>query len=181
MRATSTAEETGKRLDQPSLKGDYGDLWGAVGKSGSMALTGTYTRTLDEKQRVAVPKRLWEEFGETDLRSLYISPGTDKSLSLYSPRGFETLTARMAEQSTTRVDVRNYLRLLYSRSEKVDLDGQGRIRIPERLVEFGSLQRDIVLLGVHDHAEIWDAGAWEQFLAKNGAEFDEMAARAFNP
>lgn len=144
-----------------------------------MALTGTYSRNLDDKHRLAVPKRLREEFSKKQLTCLYIAPGTDKSLALYSPAAFESLGKLLAERSSSRADVRNYLRLFYSRAEKVELDSQGRIRIPERLVSFAQLQHDIILLGVHDHAEIWDKELWDKFLSQTGPDFDEMATHAF--
>ena len=75
--------------------------------------------------------------------------------------------------------MRNYLRLYYSQAERVELDGQGRIRLPERLVQFGNLKQDVVLLGVHDHVEIWDKELWERFLAAHGPEFDQLATEAF--
>src|SRR5260370_13672675 len=139
-----------------------------------MALAGTYTRSLDGKQRLAIPKRLCEDFNEPELNNLYIAPGNDKSLALYSPAGFEKLARKIAKQSSNRVEVRNYKRLFYSRAERVELDAQGRIRIPERLVEFAGLSRDVVLAGVHDHAAIWDAAAWETFLKATRTAFDDM-------
>lgn len=145
-----------------------------------MALTGTYSRSLDEKHRLAVPKRLREQFGERELKTLFVTPETDKSLGLYSPAGFEALAARLADRSTNRAQVRNYLRLFYSRAEEVEIDNQGRIRIPERLVEFAGLERDVMLLGVHDHAEIWNARRWEEFLGRQVPEFDQMAGKAFD-
>ena len=144
-----------------------------------MALTGTYRRTLDEKQRVAVPKRLRDQFGEADLKTLYVAPETDGSLGLYSPAAFQSLAERLGERSNNRTQIRNYLRLFYSRAEQVDVDSQGRIRLPERLAEFARLKHDIVLLGVHDHVEIWDQAVWDEFLTRHGPEFDQMALRAF--
>src|SRR5438046_276549 len=144
-----------------------------------MTLSGTYTRSLDEKQRLAIPKRLCEEFNEPDLKNLFVAPGTDKSLVLYSPAGFEKLARKTAKRSSNSVEVRNYKRLFYARAERVELDAQGRIRIPERLVEFAGLSRDVVLVGVHDHAEIWDAAAWDEFLKSQGPGFDEIATQAF--
>ena len=144
-----------------------------------MALTGTYSRNLDDKHRLALPKPLCTEFGEEQLTSFYVAPGTQKSLSLYSPAGFEKLARKIARRSANRAESLNYVRLFYSRAEKVDLDAQGRIRIPDRLVEFAGLSRDVVLLGVHDHAEVWDAVAWQKFLTETGPAFDEMALQAF--
>ena len=144
-----------------------------------MALSGTYSRSLDEKQRLAVPKRIFEDLNEPELNTLYLAPGTDKSLVLYSPAGFEKLARKIAKQSSNRVEVRNYKRLFYSRAERVELDAQGRVRIPERLVEFAGLSRDVVLVGVHDHAEIWDAATWDAFLKTQGPGFDEISTQAF--
>lgn len=144
-----------------------------------MALTGTYTRSLDDKQRFAVPKRLRDEFAEDKLTDLYVAPGTEQSLALYSPAAFAQLAETLANRSSNRAEVRNYLRLFYARAEKVALDSQGRIRIPERLIEHAQLKRDIVLLGVHDHAEIWDATLWDEFVKRHGTRFDDMATEAF--
>ena len=134
---------------------------------------------MDDKSRLAIPKQLSDQFGEVDLKSFCVAPGTQHSLSIYSPAGFERPARKIARQSSNRAEVQNYKRLFYARAEKVDLDAQGRIRIPERLVKFAGLQRDVVLLGVHDHAEVWDAALWENFLAQHGSGFDEMAAQAF--
>lgn len=144
-----------------------------------MPLTGTYERNLDDKQRLAVPKRLKEQFGEGELTSLFVAPGTEKSLFLYSPQAFNTLAAKLSEKATNRVEIRNYLRLFYAQAEEVPLDSQGRIRVPERLVAFAELKKDLVLLGVHDHAEIWDKDVWSQFLTTSGAQFDQLATQAF--
>lgn len=146
-----------------------------------MPLTGTYDRNLDEKFRLAVPKRFREQFtdAEEELASLFVAPGTERSLALYSPDAFDQLAQRLSQRSSNRADVRNYLRLFYARAENVSLDSQGRIRIPERLVELAQLRHDVVLIGVQDHAEIWDRGLWDEFLLKHGSEFDDMATQAF--
>lgn len=143
-----------------------------------MALTGTFPRTLDEKLRVAVPKRLCDDFGEGNLSALIVAPGQDRCLLVYAPGGFERLGQKLAEQSATRLEVRNYKRLFYSRAERVDLDGQSRIRLPERLASFAGLKREVTLVGVQDHAELWDSEAWKSFLGSNEASFDEMATKA---
>ena len=144
-----------------------------------MALTGTFLRSLDEKQRLAIPRALRDELGIEDPGLLYVAPGMDHSVAVYSEAAFQALAARLAEQSPSRSDVRTYLRLFYARAEKVGLDSQGRIRIPERLASFAELRHEVVLLGVHEHMEVWDRESWRRFLEKHNDSFDEMAARAF--
>lgn len=144
-----------------------------------MALTGTFVRNLDQKHRLAIPKRLREDFGESRLTHLFVAPGTDRSLSVYGSSAFEALAAQLTAHTGPVADSRNYLRMFYARAERVEIDGQGRIRIPERLVELAGLQRSAVLLGVHDHVEIWDEGHWNSFIQEHAPKFDELANRAF--
>ena len=142
-----------------------------------MALTGTWARTLDEKGRLAVPRRVRDEFGGEDLSELFVAPWTDKSLALFTTLEFETLADRF--KSSPKADVRNYMRLFYSRADRVDLDKQGRVRIPERLRNFAELERDAVLLGVNDHAEIWESSRWDRYVREIGPQFDAIAEQAF--
>lgn len=145
-----------------------------------MALTGTFQRSLDDKQRLAIPKRLRDAMGESELRELYVAPEVGRSLSVFSPGTFERRAARIEQLSTGRASVTNYLRVYYSQAERVELDAQGRIRLPERLVAFAGLQQDVVLLGVHDHIEIWDTAVWNEFLKEHSHEFDRLAREAFS-
>ena len=143
-----------------------------------MALTGTYSRNVDDKGRIAIPKQLREEFGEDTVTCLYIAPGTDRSLAIYAPNAFERLARRLAKKSSGEANVRNYLRLFYARAQKVEIDNQGRIRIPERLAELAELCRDAVLIGVQDHVEIWSRPTWDAFLEEHSEEFDTLAGEA---
>lgn len=140
-----------------------------------MPLTGTFPRTLDQKQRIAIPKRLRDELSQDSDLTLFVAPGTDRSLSLYTEPAFEALANKLSQSSKDPASARNYLRMFYSRAERVELDGQGRVRIPERLVAFAGLESAVVLLGVHDHLELWNESTWTEFLETHSQEFDDLA------
>ena len=121
-----------------------------------MPLTGTFERTIDEKLRLAVPKPFKDIFQVKGTDELFLAPGNEGCLAIYSTEGFDRFARRLANVSPGRANVRNFLRLFYARAERVVLDKQTRIRIPERLMKHAGLQHEVVLLGVNDHAEIWD-------------------------
>ncbi len=143
-----------------------------------MLLTGTYPRTLDDKHRLALPKRIREQLGEA--KQLFVTPGADQSLWLYDPRGLEKLAARLDETPATDSEARVFRRLFFAQMEEVDIDRNGRILIPERLVAFAALEHDIVLLGVRDHLEMWNAKRWQDYFAQHGPRFDAVAESAFH-
>ncbi len=142
-----------------------------------MALTGTWPRSLDDKGRLAVPKRMRDDLGGETLTELFVAPWTEKSLALFTPAAFEKLAERFREK-TANAGVRDYMRLFYARAERVDVDAQSRIRIPDRLKEFAELNRDVVLLGVNDHVELWDQARWDSYVSDLNPQFDVIAEQA---
>jgi MraZ protein len=142
-----------------------------------MLLTGTHPRTLDDKNRLALPKRLRDQFGK--LTQLFVSPGPDRCLWVYRRTELETLSSKLDEQPATDAEARVFRRLFFAQMESVDLDGMGRVLIPERLMEFAGLARDVVLLGIRDHVEVWDAKRWKSFHDRHAPRFDQFAEEAF--
>lgn len=108
-----------------------------------------------------------------------MAPGTEQSLALYSPAAFQRLAERLESRSSNRTEVRDYTRFFYSQAEHVEFDAQGRIRIPERLVAHAQLKHDVFLLGVRDHAEIWDQAIWNDYQTQRISQFDDLATKAF--
>jgi len=108
-----------------------------------------------------------------------VAPGTDVSLVIYTEEEFGRLARRLAESSPTRQQVRAFTRLFYARAQRVDVDRQGRIRIPTELAELARLGKEVVLLGVQDHLEVWAADRWEAYLAEKQPHYDEIAEGAF--
>ena len=146
-----------------------------------MLLTGTYARTIDDKFRIALPKPLRDAFFATGSVKLYLAPGTDGSLALYTDESFGKLAGQLSNLSPTQQDVRAFNRLLYAQTQQLDLDGQGRMRIPPEMARLAGLDKEAVLLGIKDHVEIWDPARWHNYLAEKSARYDEIAEAAFRP
>jgi MraZ protein len=142
-----------------------------------MLLTGTHPRTLDDKKRLGFPRRLRELLGEPT--TLFITPGPDQCLWLYTQAGLEQLAGKLDQAPATDTEARVFRRLYFAQTEAVEIDRSGRVLLPERLVQFAGLQHEVVLIGVRDHLELWDAQKWQQYLAANAPRFDAVAEGAF--
>ncbi len=137
-----------------------------------MLLTGTHPRTLDDKKRLTLPKRVREQLG--DVTQLFVTPGPDQSLWIYTKDELERLSAKLDQTPATDAEARKFRLTFYAQMETVEIDRTGRILLPERLVQFAGLEHEVVLLGVRDHLELWDAKRWAAFLAQNGPQFDKL-------
>jgi MraZ protein len=144
-----------------------------------MLLTGTFVRSLDDKQRFSLPKSLRDALGATPDCVLFLAPGTDGSLSLYPADAFSQLAAQLAQDSPTAQDVRAFSRLFYAQAQRVEMDRQARIRIPAELARLADLERELVLVGVRDHLELWNRGRWDAYIVDKQTRYDEIAERVF--
>lgn len=142
-----------------------------------MLLTGTHPRTLDDKNRLTLPKRIREQVGEAS--ELFVTPGADQSLWIYTKDELERLSAKLDQTPATDAEGRVFRRLFFAQMEEVELDRTGRILIPDRLVQFARLEHEVVLLGIRDHLELWDAQRYQAYYEKHSPEFDKVAEQAF--
>ena len=56
---------------------------------------------------------------------------------------------------------RNFSRSFFASATDQTLDRQGRVQVPEALRTYAGLERDLVIVGVADHIEIWDSATWQ--------------------
>lgn len=142
-----------------------------------MLLTGTHPRTFDEKHRLTLPSRVREQLGET--KQLFVAQGLDTCLWIYDRGGLEKLAEKFDQIPATDAEARTFRRLFFAQMEAVDIDKNGRILVPDRLVQFAGLGRDVMLIGVRDHLELWDAARWQAYLDQHSPRYDAVAEASF--
>ncbi len=145
-----------------------------------MLLTGAFTRAIDEKLRLAIPKKVRDALRSQLPDVLYVTPGTDRSLAIYTEETLAVVAQRVAIATSAGPDVRAFSRLFFSQAERVELDQQGRIRIPPELARWAGIGREAMLLGVQDHLELWDKLRWDEYLSQRRGEYDRCAEAALS-
>ncbi|MEQ8210898.1 MAG: division/cell wall cluster transcriptional repressor MraZ [Lacipirellulaceae bacterium] len=142
-----------------------------------MLITGNYRRTLDEKQRLALPKPL--RINNLTDQPLYVTPGLDGCIAVYPEPAFAALAEKLDQGSPAAREVRDYSRLFYSQAACVELDKQSRLRIPAELLQWAEATDEVIVVGVRDHFEIWALERWEEFVASRDQQYEDLAVTAF--
>lgn len=60
---------------------------------------------------------------------------------------------------------------------EVIIDNLGRILVPDYLKEYASLQKKVVVAGVYNRVEIWEAKKWKDYQTKTEKEVGDIAER----
>lgn len=128
---------------------------------------------LDDKGRMAIPTRYREELQECCERQLVVTiavnercVGENGCLWLYPMPEWEKLEKTILNLDTLNPMAGNLRRFVIGNASECEMDGQGRLLLPEMLRKFASLEKKIVLLGQLNKFEIWNEDAWAEKESK---------------
>ena len=144
-----------------------------------MLLTGSYRRALDDKLRLAIPKPLRDQLPAES--PLYLTPGLDGCLAIYSQTAFAALADRLEASSPAALEPPATTwprRLFFSQASTVSPDSQWRLRIPTELIKWAKLGADAMIVGVRDHIEVWAAERWDDYVAGCDGQYEQLAEAA---
>ncbi len=137
---------------------------------------GESVHTLDTKSRLVVPKRIQDQLQRDENGALkaVLTRGQDRCIYLFGVAGFEAAMASLVLAPFSGQEQRAVQRVFLASSFEVELDGSGRVLVPEKLRPQLGGEREIVVLGVNDHAELWGKQAWDEYQARNEGLLDRI-------
>lgn len=136
-------------------------------------LIGEYTHTLDPKKRLSLPSKWRKELG----KEVVITRGLDNCLFVYPLKEWQTITEKIGRLPFGQADTRGFNRFFLSGAQEVEVDGVGRILVPDFLKEFAGLKSKVILAGIHDRVEIWDQKKWADYTKRIEKQADALAEK----
>ncbi len=138
-------------------------------------LYGEYNHTVDPKNRVTLPSAIRNELDIEE--DLIISAGFDKCLSIYP----DEIWIDLLENAGTYgpgTETRKLRRFLSARASRVSLDSQGRVVIPERLLDWAGIDKQVTVVGNYNTVELWHPQKWEDYQAE--VDIESAAEKIFD-
>ena len=94
-----------------------------------------------------------------------ITKGQERCLYVFPMAEFQRITEALRTAPVTAKAVRDYSRVFFASASDEVPDRQGRVTIPPRAARVRRAERDCVVIGANTRVEVWDAAAWETYLA----------------
>ena len=132
---------------------------------------GSYQHNLDAKGRLLLPSRFRNEAGNL----LYIMKGFDGALSIFKEVDFKKLVDNIENHPFNKKDSRDYIRVQLASVREMEVDSLGRILIPKEILNKYHLGREVIVIGVGDHIEIWNREDYERYEQETNEAFERIA------
>lgn len=134
---------------------------------------GQFQHSLDPKGRLIIPARFRELLGDTFI----LTKGLDRCLFVYPKDEWAVLEQKLKSLPFTQKDARAFIRFFFSGAVEIEMDKQGRILVPPQLREYADIDKDLVIIGVSNRAEIWSVKEWEAYSREASASYEEIAEK----
>jgi len=145
-------------------------------------LLGEYDCKIDAKGRMRMPSGLIAQLDGSDdsdnsspSHTFVINRGFEKCLMLYPEPVWEKITAEINQLNLYNKKNRNFVRYFYRGAHKVAMDSADRILVTKRLLEYASIERDVILSAYNDRIEIWAKDEYDRMMDEEPDDFSDLA------
>ncbi len=139
-------------------------------------LVGHYDHHMDAKNRVIVPFKLREiEGGEMLTNAFYLTKGPEGCVFAYTVSAWRRIIEeRLGRSALPSRRMRELQRGFAGSAHYCTCDKQGRVVLPQELVDYAGLGREVTWIGAADRAEIWDSKGWREYEEERAASFADL-------
>ena len=141
------------------VEGDNSILVGEMG--GLRMFVGDFLHSLDPKRRLTIPAVWRSQAGEP--KSLFVMPDFhSRCLNVFPASEMAMKLEKLRSHSMADKKAMEFARALGSASDLVSWDGQGRIRIQDKLLRFANLTDQIRMIGALNKFQIWNPADYKE-------------------
>lgn len=146
----------------------------------STSFVGEHERTIDSKNRLSIPAEYrTREKKESSPFVFYLVPGARSgTLCLYTDASFTRHEEEISSEFLPDEDELTFMQMFYSQATRLEVDKQGRVLLPERVLKRYGIGREVYLTGAKDRVDLWNKEDYERFWSRNGPQFGEIQRRA---
>jgi len=135
---------------------------------------GTHEHTIDEKNRLTLPAK----FREGLRGGVVLVRGIDRTVDVYPRESWEQSIERLTALDSLTREAREMKRFVFAGATVTEIDKQGRVLVPTDLVRHAGLGKEVAVVGVHDHIEVWNRPDWGAHVSAIEGSVGDVAERA---
>jgi MraZ protein len=140
-------------------------------------LIGEYECRLDDKSRIILPAALKKQISQEAQDKFVVNRGFEGCLVLYPQNVWDETTARMNKLNLFIKDNRQFVRAFNNGATPLLLDSQNRLLLPKTLLDYASIDREIILFAYSDRIEVWNKKTYREMLSNEPEDFAQLAEK----
>jgi MraZ protein len=127
---------------------------------------GNHPTRVDEKGRLKVPAEFKRVIDEKYSTQFYITSLDGKVAQIYPFEEWEQIEQKLAGLSTFNPTKKKFLSRVNYWGQQVEMDGQGRLLLPQLLREAAQIRGEVAVVGYQKYLEVRNLEAYRQEIVE---------------
>jgi len=141
----------------------------------NIEFSGEFRITLDPKKRINIPAAVRKILPAESDGKLVFTRGFEGCVFMFPGIEWKRLTEKLMTLNSFDVNVRNFTRVFVGSAHTISMDSQGRVLLPESIIEMASINKDILLQGSLNKWEVWNPELYQNYLTSNNIKIENLA------
>lgn len=133
---------------------------------------GTYNHVIDSKNRMTIPSKIKSTF--LDEKVFYLSLGIDGNIDLRLEKDHLQYLNKITPQNIGSLNQRKIMRRILANTYMVEMDSSSRILIPQNLINSTKIIKEIYIIGMNDHYEIWAKEEYDKMINEDDLSISQL-------
>ena len=121
----------------------------------NISFTGEFNNSIDQKNRLSIPVKYRKALSPVNDNTFVLTRGFDKCLVLYPLDEWKKVESQLSTLSSIKIRHRNFVRAIVRCAVHLKYDSQGRIALPESLIDYAEINGNVTVIGMIKKIEIW--------------------------
>ncbi len=139
--------------------------------------SGEYRFTLDAKKRISIPSAIRKMMAPDAEETMVFTRGFEGCVYVYPHDEWRRLTQKLNALDSFDVNVRDFIRLFIGPAYKNVMDSQGRIVLPDYILDMAKIERDILLMGSLNKWELWNPVVYDAYIRQNNPSLEKLTKK----
>lgn len=137
---------------------------------------GQFTYSVDSKGRVSIPAKLRKQVSADANDTFVMTIGTVNCIDVYPLDQWQQIEAKLLELNAYQPKDGKFIRMILQNASDDTLDSQSRILIPQNLLKYAKIEKEVLILGALKKIELWNPEVFAEYLKQTPDTYEQIAA-----
>ena len=141
---------------------------------------GQYTYSVDSKGRISIPAKLRRHMSAEANDTFMMTRGTQTCIDIYPLDQWLVFEEKLNNLNQFKPDDIRFIRTLLQYASEDTLDSQSRILVPQPLIEYAKIEKEVLILGALKKIEVWNPRIFDDYLKQSEETYEQIAAKVMS-
>lgn len=138
---------------------------------------GQFKYSIDSKGRISIPAKLRKQVSPEANETFVMTKGTAACIDIYPLDQWALVEAKLLELNPFDPQDAKFIRMISQFASEDTMDSQSRILIPQPLIEYAKIEKEVLILGALKKIEVWNPKIYEDYINQTGETYEQIAAK----